>query len=208
MNETQEAVDYIISCCPNLGSASVTSDVDNFLSKVADEMEASSPTPLFPARYKEHVACALKLVASYRFLDPPAAVASVYLATRFEFYFRMLSGKLKADGTWISTESQTNVKRAMKDDKRINKDRISSVALAYRIMKLDDSRRITQVFNQLDKALSYPYSVTGGKEITDIGARIEWARIRASHGELGDISAEATFYGLITAIVFFNQAYH
>ena len=204
MNETQEAFDYIISCCPKLGSGSVTNDVNKFLLRVAADMEASSPTPLFPARYKEHVAYALKSVASYRFLDPPAAVASVYLATRFEFYFRTLSGKLKADGTWISAEAKTNVKTAIKDD-RIKKKRISSVALAYRIMKLDDSRGITQVFNQLDKALPHPYSVAGGREITDIGARIEWARTRASHGELGDVSAEATFYGLITAIVFFNQ---
>ena len=89
-----------------MGAFSGTDEVDRFLMHVAHDMETSKPTTLFPGRYKEHVAYALNMVANHTFTDPPAAIASVYLATRFEFYFRILSGKLNADPAWADWPSR------------------------------------------------------------------------------------------------------
>ena len=69
-------------------------------SRVAEEIVAA-PNTLFPQRYKEHVAYALGMVAQHSFTSPPAAIGAVYLATRFEFFFRLLSGKLNGDGTLL-----------------------------------------------------------------------------------------------------------
>ena len=42
--------------------------------------------------------------------------------------------------------------------------------------------------------------------VADIGDRIEFGRHAVGHGHWGDISAEALFYGLMTSLVFYNQA--
>jgi len=168
-------------------------------------MAISKPSVVFPERYIEHVACAVDMVASNMFLSPPAAIASVYLATRFEFYFRILSGKLNGDGTWISLSAQQAARAALADN-RLERNRISSVALAYKLMKFDQSRKIGQACTALDNLLySTPTKVVGDMTIADIGDRIEFGRHAVGHGHWGDISAEALFYGLMTAVVFYNQ---
>ena len=74
-------------------------------------------------------------------------------------------------------------------------------------MKLNQSRSIVQHCAALDRALySSPTGVVGGKTVADIGERIEFGRNAVSHGKWGDISAEALFYGLMTSLVFYNQA--
>lgn len=201
MNETEKAINFIINSCPNLVAFSGAGDVYMHLKNTAFEMEKSKPTTLFPIRYKEHVTYALNLVASYGFLEPPSAVASVYLATRFEFYFRVLSGKLNADGTWCNSRAQSSTQRQIVDS-RLQKSRISSVALTYKILKLNRTLKIVQIFDRIDSAL---YKQRQRSNISDLGERIEWARHRVGHGEWGDISAESIFYGLLTGIVFYNQ---
>ena len=189
-----------------MGAFFGTDEVDKFLMGVAHDMETSKPTTLFPGRYKEHVAYALNMVTNHTFTDPPTAIASVCLATRFEFYFRILSSKLNADGTWITPQAQSTAKAAL-NDVRLNSRRVSSVALAYKVMKIDQSQTVAQVFDQLDRALfPTPRKAGTGNAIADIGDRIEYLRHAAGHGEWGDISAESKFYGLVTAIVFYNQA--
>lgn len=210
MNATQQAAGYITSSCPHLVGFSGTDEVYRFLASVALDVDASKTTPLFPGRYKEHVAYALKMVANSHFTSPPAAIASVYLATRFEFYFRILSGKLSADGCWISPQAQSSAIAAIDDSRltpRLRQRCISRVSLAYKVMKLDQSGTAGQVFEQLDRALfPAPQKAVTGKVIADIGDRIEYGRNAAGHGGLGDISAESIFYGLVTAIVFYNQS--
>ena len=74
-------------------------------------------------------------------------------------------------------------------------------------MKLDQSRKIVQVFTELDNYLySTPTKVVGGKTISDIGDRIEFGRNVVGHCYWGDISVEAFFYGFITALIFYNQS--
>jgi len=206
MDRTQHALDFITTCCRNVGAFQGTSDVHRYLKDTAADMTASKPCDVFPDRYIEHVACAVDMVALNMFLSPPAAIASVYLATRFEFYFRILSKKLNGDGTWISLSAQ-QVARAAINDNRLKGNRISSVALAYKIMKLDQSRKIVQACTALDNSLySTPTTVVGGVTVADIGDRIEFGRQAVAHGHWGDISAEALFYGLLTAVVFYNRA--
>jgi len=214
MDRTQQALDFIKTCCRYVGrfdgmSAVPASDVYRYLKETARAMEASQPSALFPERYIEHVAYALDMVASNLPTSSPAAIASLYLATRFEFYFRILSGKLNRDGTWVSPSEHQRAQAAIMDPRlkgKLGGKQISSVALAYKIMKLNKSCKISQSCTALDDALYATPTIRAGKiPIADIGDRIEFCRNAAGHGNWGDISAEAVFYGLMTALIFHNQ---
>lgn len=205
MDRTQTAINFITKCCPSIGAFKGTSDVNEYLMETASEMAVSKPSAVFPARYIEHVAYAVNMVASNNFLSPHAAVASVYLATRFEFYFRILSEKLNGDGTWISSFEKQAARAAINDNRLANK-RVSNVALTYKIMKLNQLRKLVQVCTTLDNSLYSLPTKAGGEIVADIGDRIEFGRNAAGHGHWGDISSESIFYGLMTAVVFYNQA--
>jgi hypothetical protein len=74
-------------------------------------------------------------------------------------------------------------------------------------MKLNQSYKIVQILTTLDSSLyTTPTTVAGSMTVANIGDRIEFGRHATGHGHLGDISAEALFYGLLTAIIFYNQA--
>jgi hypothetical protein len=141
-----------------------------------------------------------------RLLAPPAAVASVYLAMRFEYFFRLLSGKLNGDDTWLNRAVGQPAAIAKLGEKGLKQIRVSEVAVPYKLMKLDQSRTGVRVFDALDKAIfPVPMKAAGGRESADIGDRIAFARHRTAHGQWGDMSSEGAFYGLVTAIVFYNQ---
>lgn len=205
LDPSQQAIDFITLCCRNVGAFQGTSAVHSYLKETASKMGKSDSSDVFPCRYIEHVAYAIDMVASNIFTTPPAAVASVYLVTRFEFYFRILSGKLNGDGTWVSLAAQSAARASISDD-RLGCNRINSIALTYKIMKLNQSRSIVQHCIALDNALySTPTVVVGGVTVANIGDRIKFGRNEVGHGRWGDISAEALFYGLMTALVFYNQ---
>ncbi len=205
MDKAQQASNFITTSCPRVGAFHGTSEPYLYLKETASQMRASKPSAVFPDRYIEHVAYAVDMVASNTFLSPPAAVASVYLATRFEFYFRILSGKLNGDGTWKSQSAQQAAQAAIVDG-RLNRNRVSSVALAYKVMKLNQST-VVQYCEALDRILyTTPLTAVGNFTVADLGDRIEFGRHSAGHGYWGDISAEAVFYGLMTAIIFYGQA--
>jgi hypothetical protein len=206
VSSSEEAAGYIKTHCQHMGSYAGDLTPFKFLARVAEQMAAAPHTDLFPDRYKEHVAYALGIVARHGFLEPPAAVAAVYLATRFEFFFRLLSGKLKRDGTWLNKAVDQPAAVAALGEKGLKGKRVSEVAVTYKLMKLDQSRPAARVFAALDKAiLPAPIMAVGCFEVADIGDRIAFGRHSAGHGLWGDISAEAVFYGLVTAIVFYNQ---
>ena len=207
MDPIHEALGYITTNCRRIGKLSGTNDVNRFLKQVASNMATSRSSVVFPDRYLEHVAYAVDMVASNLFTSPPAAIASVYLATRFEFYFRVLSGKLNSNGTWTTLQAQDAAKAALpSESSRLDKDRVSSVALAYKVMKVDQSLAIAQCCTELDRTLYSTAMVFGEVRVCDIGDRIEFGRHAVSHGHWGDISSESLFYGLMTALVFYNQA--
>jgi hypothetical protein len=205
MSPTDKAITYLTTCCPNIGAFTGTHPYA-FLKNVASQIEQSKPSKVFPAdRYKEHVAYAVDMVASNPFLSPPAAIASLYLATRFEYYFRILSGKLNGDGTWISPTAKSVAQAAIGGKKL--PCQVSNVSLAYQIMMTDTSLQIVQQCAKIDNCLyQKPITLANNKKVCNIGERIAFARHRASHGHWGDISSEAVFYGLLTGIVFYNQA--
>jgi hypothetical protein len=196
-DKAQQAADFILSHCPTIGAFHGTGEPYGFLQETAEDMRAANPTLVFPARYIEHVAYAIHAVGSHGFLSPPAAVASVYLATRFEFYFRALSGKLNGDGTWVSQSAQQEA-LAMIGDRRLKKQHISSVSLAYQVMRLGTSKVLPYCALRDRTLYASPNSA-----IKHVGDRIELLRNAGGHGEWGDISSEAVFYGLMTAIVFY-----
>lgn len=203
-DRVQRASDLIVSCCAHVSAFHGSGDAQHFLMETAGDMAGCRPSAVLPQRYIEHVAYALDTVARYRFLSPQAAVASVYLATRFEFYFRILSGKLTREGAWISELAQQEAIATIADT-RLKRHRISSVALAYRVMKLDIGR-VSAVCQALNEALySSPIELGSGFVIANLGDRIEFGRNEAGHGARGDISAEAVFYGLMTAIIFYGH---
>lgn len=212
MNPTDEATYYITNWYSRMGAGDTRNRMPGLsspsavLETAATAMLKANPSDAFPSRHKEHIAYALQMIASRSpFLEPAAAVASVYLATRFEFYFRVLSGRLKADGTWRTDEDRQEVQNLLSDD-RVNKTRINNVAVAYKIMKTNTSIPLAQVCNDLDTSLyPKPREMPDETTISDIGGRIRYLRNQAAHGVLGDISADANFYGLMTAIVFYNQ---
>lgn len=212
MNPTEEAIFYITNWYPHIGAGYTKLHIPDLTSpgqimiKAADEMLQSKPSAAFPDRHKEHIAYALKMVATGGFLSCPAAVGSVYLATRFEYYFRVLSGRLKADGTWKTERDRQDMQNQLTGNRGLNKSRINSVALAYKIMKTSNILPLANICKDLDKVL-YPKSIEmpDKRTISDIGDRIEYLRHGSAHGHWGDISSDATFFGLMTIIVYFNQ---
>jgi hypothetical protein len=202
-DRAQQAANFILSHCPHVGAFHGSGEPYGFLQETAEHMRAATPTPVFPARYIEHVAYAIDTVGSYGFLSPPAAVASVYLATRFEFYFRLLSGTLNGDGTWVSQPARQAALTMLGDQRLNNKLGISSVSLAYEVMRLGTSK-VLPYCALLDRTLyASPIKAGGSLTIEHVGDRIEFLRHAGAHGEWGDISSEAVFYGLMTAIVFY-----
>jgi hypothetical protein len=199
-DKAQQAADFIVSHCPHVGAFHGSGEPYGFLQETAQQMREAQPTSVFPARYIEHVAYAVDLVGRNMFTTPPAAVASVYLATRFEFYFRLLSGNLNGDGTWISEPARQVALTTLGGKRLKNKVGISSVSLAYEVMRLGTSK-VLPYCALLDRTL-YPSPIKGGR-IKHVGDRIEFGRNAVGHGHWGDMSSEAVFYGLITAIVFY-----
>ena len=56
--------------------------------------------------------------------------------------------------------------------KGLKGNRVSDVAVTYKLMKLDRSRAAARVFDSLDKAiLPAPITAVGGFEVADIGCR-------------------------------------
>ena len=199
-DRSQQAVDYVTSCCGRIGAFQGTSDVHDYIRETAAEIAASQLSTAFPGRYKEHVVYAMNMVASNMSISSPAAIASPYLATRFEFYFRVLSSKLNNDGTWVSQDARKVARGGIKDRRfknSLKRKHISNIAVAYKIMKLDQTLQLVQHCEALDRKLySTPIKVVGGFDVTDIGDRIAFSRHAAGHGEWGDISSEALFLGL------------
>jgi hypothetical protein len=204
IDKTQQAMDFIGQCCPHIGAFQGGPEPFIFLRETAHEMRCAKPSAVFPDRHLEHIAYAVDMVGSNGFLSSPAAIASVYLVTRFETYFRVLSGRLNRDGTWLSSADRQAAIRAI--GKQLPKIRISNVAWAYKIMTLGTAK-IVGYCSALDARLYCGGSskASTGRTIGSLGDRIEYLRHSAGHGSWGDLSSEAAFYGLLTAAIFHAQ---
>lgn len=179
------------------------------IQNTATSLEASTPTVLFPSRYREHVAYALRQIVPSSIDDSPAAVSSVYLATRFEYYFRVLSGCLDADGKWLDTATRDRVCRRLGFDKRRHRHRISNIAKTYKILLAESAHPVVSHLTRIDgKLFASPIEILGGgreNTLHNIGDRIAAMRHRAGHGVWGDISGEAMFFALLTCVIYLSD---
>jgi hypothetical protein len=74
-------------------------------------------------------------------------------------------------------------------------------------MMIDTSLEIVQQCKKIAKSLYATQNTLANNNVVEnIGDRIEFGRLVVGHGHWGDISSEAIFYGLLTGIVFYNQA--
>ncbi len=212
MDPTREAIFYITKFYTEIGKFDTRyCNCDLFapsrvILKTANDILQSKNSPIFHDKQKEHIAYSLMMVAHGDFLSSPAAVGSVYLITRFEYYFRILSKRLQADGKWKTEGDQKEMKKIFKEEKRLNQKRINSVALAYKIMKTNNTLPLSNICNNLDKVMfTKCWKMPDSTTISDIGERIDYLRKRSAHGHWADISIEAKFIGLLTTIVFYNH---
>jgi hypothetical protein len=154
---------------------------------------------IFLGRQKEPLALAMKEAVLRGFDRPQKAIASLYLATQFEFYFRILSGMLNFDGTWKSSSDYAKAKSFLGDD-GVRKWGTSSVEVAYRLTILNNADPRAALLDGLDKAIRARFQST---LYDNFGGRIACVRNRGAHGEWGDVSAEGVFYATLTAILYF-----
>jgi hypothetical protein len=97
---------YLVVNCIRAGAWTLHGGHQNLVTDVADMMAHGSDTDLFVGRQKEPVSVAMKNCISLGIMDPLNAISALYLATQFEFYFRILSGSLNIDGTWRTAEAK------------------------------------------------------------------------------------------------------
>jgi hypothetical protein len=191
---------YLLICCPRAGAYSLPDGLLNIIiSDCADFISSMPDNDIFHARQKEPVALAMKESATPGFDEPRRAIASLYLATQFEFYFRILSGLLHPDGTWKSAAAQEKAKSLLPEENRLNGRSISSVELAYRLMVLNAADPRAVLLDKLDKAIR---SMFQSQLYANLGGRIKYVRDRGTHGQWGDVSGEGVFYATLTAILF------
>jgi hypothetical protein len=199
---------FLVESCEVIGRVSTNGDAGLHLQNFASELEASPCTELFGFRSKEAVAFAVRLIATTSGLAPEAAVGSVYLCTRMEIYFRMLSGFLNPDGTWLSSELQNQADARLPGKKLRKQKRINQVKLTYDLFLLNEENITVKQFLELERAIAKVPVLREHGDITElqgIGDRIDHLRHPAAHGYYGDLSSEGIFNALLYAIIFFSQ---
>jgi hypothetical protein len=199
---------YLVACCPTAGGYSLPDGLINLICDAADFMTSTPDKDIFLGRQKAPVALAMKEVitpgfdaTSMTFMSVPRkAIASLYLATQFEFYFRILSGLLNPDGSWKSLADQQKAKSLLPGENRLNQGSISNLEVAYKLMVLNNADPRSVLLDELDKAIRSRFQ---SQLYDNLGGRIKHVRNRGAHGEWGDVSAEGVFYATLTAILYF-----
>src|SRR5262249_10768954 len=95
------------------------------------------------------------------------------------FYFRLLSGKLKGDGTWLNKAVDQPAAVAALGENGLKGKRVSNVAVTYKLMKLNQSQPAAQVFGALDQVV-LPVPVMAGRPVQGgrrVGGRAPGGRL-------------------------------
>ncbi len=83
---------------------------------------------------------------------------------------------------------------------------VASVSVTYKIATIDKSNSRTSHLRDLDDRIAAKLErAHPSAAYSDIGDRIALLRHRGAHGVWGDLSGDAVFYGLLTAIIFLAQ---
>jgi hypothetical protein len=191
---------YLLLCCPRAGAYTLLDGLLNIISDCADSITSTPDKDIFHIRQKEAVALAMKEATTPGFDDPRRALASLYLATQFEFYFRILSGLLNPDGSWKSPADHQKAKSLLPKEKRLNYRSISNLELAYKLMVLNNADPRATLLDELDKAIRSRFQ---SQLYDNLGGRIKYVRDGGAHGQWGDVSAEGVFYATLTAVLYF-----
>jgi hypothetical protein len=191
---------YLLNCCPIAGAYALLDGLLNIISDCADLITSTPDKDIFHIRQKEAVALAMKEATTPGFDDPRRAIASLFLATQFEFYFRILSGLLNPDGSCKSATDHEKAKSLLPEERRLNYNSISNLELAYKLMVLNNADPRAAVLDELDKASRSRFQ---SQLYDNLGGRIKYVRDGGAHGQWGDVSAEGVFYATLTAILYF-----
>jgi len=203
--DIEKAKLWIVEWCPFVVGYSGTGEPYEFIGRYAGVIAKATASDLFFERQKEHIGYAMSMIAHSRFTDPASAVASVYLVTRLEFFFRILSGVLNFDGTWKDERVRTRYGKEILTGLELRK-RVNDVAVTYKIATIDKSNSRTSHLRDLDDRIAAKLErAHPSAAYSDIGDRIALLRHRGAHGVWGDLSGDAVFYGLLTAIIFLAQ---
>jgi hypothetical protein len=204
MTDIEKAKFWIVEFCPSVGGYRGTLEPYPFLADYASVIEKTPNSDLFFDRQKEHIAHAMRMIAGSSFTDPPSAVASVYLATRVEFFFRILAGVLNFDGTW--KEEKIRVLYKQKFVPSIRGRRVNDVSVAFKIAIADPANQRTSHLRDLEQRIAAKIKSRHPNDpYLDIGDRIALLRHPVAHGTWGDLSCDAVFYGLLTVVILLSE---
>lgn len=187
--------------CPRIGAFSINDDGFWFIHNLSLELNQSSHTD-FDGRRKDPNVFALKLLNEGM---AERAVATVYLLSQLEYLFRKRSIYLEIDGSWNSNPLPANTPAHIKNLR--TRKRINNIADSYEIFLLNNSYATATAFNNLEQRL--PKSIVSDihdKPLTleTVGKRLGYFRNLGLHGQLGDISGEGYFAGILMALFFYS----
>jgi hypothetical protein len=192
---------YIVRSVPHIGSFRGTGAPIQLIRDCADLIRSTEGAPK-PSRTDENpVAFALSMIGN---ADPPVAlsaageIAATYLAVSFESRLRTISGVLKFDGTW-KAGAKERIMRMCPNDRRFDRDRISSVAVAYDLAILNTNDPRAEHLRDLDRKITE--ELQSDTFFRNLGHRIEYLRHDTAHGNTWGTGSEAYFYGLLMIVL-------
>jgi hypothetical protein len=191
---------YLVACCRKAGAYSLPDGLISLVSDAADLMTSNPDKDIFLGRQKAPVALAMKEAVMPELDRPQRAIAALYLATQFEFYFRILSGLLNFDGSWKTPADRASAESFLPGDDGVRRHGTSSVEVAYKLSVLNNADPRAALLNGLDIAIRSRFQST---LYDNFGGRIAYVCNRGAHGEWGDVSAEGVFHATLTAILYF-----
>jgi hypothetical protein len=196
----EQAKFYIVRSVPQIGSFQGTGAPIQLMRHCANLIRNTKGAPN-PSRCNENpVALALSMIADVPFPAMESAVAEIaatYLAVSFESRLRTISGVLKFNGNW-EPGAKERIMKLFPDDKRFDKDRISSVAAAYDLAILNDNDPRVQHLRDLDKRIA---AELHSEPYRNLGQRLKYLRDHTAHGNTWGTGAEAYFYGLLMIVL-------
>ncbi len=193
------AAELITQCTPRVGSVATNGDSTLYLRMVAADISHWPSERGNAGRRLKHIAYALD-TCSAGFLEPPGVLAATFLLHQLEFFFRMLAPHIDAGGAFVNAQMKREAELTL--EKKISRDRISSIEAAYALAMCDQTSLAIKTLSRLDAELG-PTS-TYDRTLNTLGDRIGYMRHQVSHGYWADPSADGLFYGLMTAIVLYG----
>jgi hypothetical protein len=194
---------FISRNCPSIGAYCGNFDAPHFIANVAADVVTWPMGRGHNDRRLDIIAYALDIASQMSFVTPPGALASVYLLHQLEFFFRVLSGVLHPNGTFIDPSRRAAVIAALPGEQIGG--RINGIALTYKIMQLNlGGVHAVDVYRDLDNSIP-PVAMPDGTMQNTVGDRVTYFRHTVSHGEFGDPSSEGLYYALLTAIAIYGS---